>query len=511
MLGAMAALYRRYRPQTFGELVGQDHVRETLLQAVRQDKLTHAYLFHGPRGTGKTTCARLLAKRVNCLQPDGVEPCLKCESCTALHEGRHLDVIEIDAASNRGIDDIRALREAASFRPVLGAYKVYIIDEVHMLTNEAASALLKTLEEPVAHVLFILATTELHKVLPTIASRCQVFRFRRAYAAELRDRLTFILKGEQREAEDTALEFIIDRADGCFRDAESLLGQLLTIQNGRLTAAALTSFLGLPARKELDNFLQALAGGNAQQALAAVDAMFGSGIDAEQLLREGIREARDEAVRAAQGSQLRWAGEAAAALSRLPHVIRALLQALQDLAYVPQPMIALHLAILTVCMPKGAATHAAEPQLRTSVRTAVAQPAKASAPVRARSSHTAAERKGEISIERVQEVWPALVERVKPTNPVAATFLRAVAPERITNGMLTVTVQYPLHRTFFERTENRKLLADTLEALLGRPLTVTVVLDENGSPARRPLAEMRRQHEEQFQQTVQEMFGTAKV
>ena len=344
ILMAVATLYRQYRPQTFAELVGQDHVREVLKQAVLKDKLTHAYLFHGPRGTGKTTTARLLAKRVNCLAPKQAESCGTCDSCVALSSGRHIDIIEIDAASNRGIDDMRALREATAFRPVLGGYKVYIIDEVHMLTGEAAAALLKTLEEPVEHVLFILATTELHKVLPTIASRCQVYRFRRARREELQERLGSILKKEKRQIDSEALDFIIDRAEGCYRDAESLLGQMLTLQDKQVTCSELASFLGLPPRDLLERFLRALVSGYAAPAVAVADESFSAGVDPEQFLKESIRSARDESVRAVQNKPLTWANGEENVMEHLPQIIRVLLQALQDLAYVPQPMNAVHLA-----------------------------------------------------------------------------------------------------------------------------------------------------------------------
>ena len=273
----MATLYRRYRPQKFGEIVGQDHVTETLRQAALKNKLTHAYLFYGPRGTGKTTMARLLAKRANCEKAKGAEPCGKCTSCRALATGRHTDVMEIDAASNRGIDDIRALREHINLAPALGKYRVYIIDEVHMLTREAAAALLKTLEEPVAHVIFILATTELHKVPPTILSRCQVFRFKRASRDEMAGRLKFILKKEKRAADEATLDFIIDRSDGCYRDAESLLGQLLTLRDKKVNKLALQEFLGLPAPATLERFLEALVNGESAPALAAAEETVGGG------------------------------------------------------------------------------------------------------------------------------------------------------------------------------------------------------------------------------------------
>ena len=472
-------------------------MRATLEKAVENNKLTHAYLFFGPRGTGKTTTARLLAKRVNCLQPNGAEACGQCASCQALKAGRHIDVIEIDAASNRGIDDIRALREATAFVPTLGAYKVYIIDEVHMLTKEAATALLKTLEEPVAHVIFILATTELHKVLPTIASRCQVYRFRRASYEELKQRLTYLLAQEKREAEPAAIDFIIDRADGCFRDAESLLGQMLTLQEGTVTRSDMAAFLGLPSPELLTSFLTALVRGEAAPAIQAADELFAEGIDPEQFLREAIRGARDEAVRLTVGEAPVWSqGENEAAV-RLPQIVRALLQALQDLAYVPQPLIAIHLAILTVCTRKGVAA----------AKKPLALPRKEAAERPPSSASASAHQTSAVSVEALADAWPRLIAEVQKTNPVAATFLRAVHPVAVNGTRATVQAQFSLHRTFFERAEVNKLVTETLAALLGQNVALSFVLDENGSRTTASLAEQRRQHEAKFQQTVQEVFG----
>jgi DNA polymerase-3 subunit gamma/tau len=486
----VATLYRQYRPQTFKELFGQDPVRATLMRAVESNKLTHAYLFFGPRGTGKTTTARLLAKRVNCLAPDGAEPCGQCASCEALQSGRHIDVIEIDAASNRGIDDIRTLREATAFVPTLGAYKVYIIDEVHMLTKEAASALLKTLEEPVPHVMFILATTELHKVLPTVASRCQVYRFRRASTEELRSRLTFLLAQEKREAEAEAIDFIIDRADGCFRDAESLLGQMLTLQEGKIMRSDMASFLGLPSPELLTSFLTAVVSGKARPALEAVDELFAAGVDPEHFLRDAIRSARDEAVRLASGETPTWSSGAAGAAARLPQIIRALLQAVQDLAYVPQPLIAVHLAILTVCIDGGGAAPKTSPPATTS-----------KTPVQRRA--------GVASVKAIADAWPRLIAQVQKTNPVAATFLRAVHPIAVDGTRVTIQAQFSLHRTFFERPEVSKLVTETLSTLLAQPVTLAFVLNEGEGRPSPSLAEARQRHEEKFQETVKEVFGAA--
>jgi len=227
-------LYRKYRPQTFGEVVGQEHIIQTLTNAIASGMLSHAYLFAGPRGSGKTTVARLLAKAVNCQnRKDGeAEPCNKCSSCTEIMEGRSMDLIEIDAASNRGIEEIRDLRDGIKFAPTKSRYKVFIIDEAHQLTKEAANALLKTLEEPPSHAIFILATTEIHKMMPTIISRCQRHDFRKLTQSEIVGRLEAISSKEGARIEKSVFELIASNSEGALRDAESLLDQVLCFRGG---------------------------------------------------------------------------------------------------------------------------------------------------------------------------------------------------------------------------------------------------------------------------------------
>ena len=233
---ANLVLYRKYRPQTFGEVIGQEHVVQTLKNAVSMGLISHAYLFAGPRGSGKTSIARLLAKAVNCTrlrqgyggQENQGEPCNTCASCEEINHGRAIDLVEIDAASNRGIDEIRALKEGIAFSPVSAKYKVFIIDESHQLTKDAANALLKTLEEPPSHAIFILATTEAHKMIPTIASRCQRFDFRRLNVKQIVERLQLLIQKEGAKVESNALTLIALHSSGSLRDAEGILEKVLT-------------------------------------------------------------------------------------------------------------------------------------------------------------------------------------------------------------------------------------------------------------------------------------------
>ncbi|MEK7519244.1 MAG: DNA polymerase III subunit gamma/tau, partial [Patescibacteria group bacterium] len=243
-------LYRKYRPQNFSEIIGQEHVVQTLKNALQKGLISHAYLFSGSRGSGKTTIARLLSKAVNCEKLKGSEPCNACSSCKEIQEGRAIDLIEIDAASHRGIDEMRELRDGIKFAPAKSKYKVFIIDEAHQLTKEAANALLKTLEEPPRHAIFILATTEIHKMIPTIISRCQRFDFRKLTIEEIIKRLELLAKKEKVNIEKAALELIALNSGGSLRDAESLLDQVLTFSGvlsgkGQIKAEDIKELLGL--------------------------------------------------------------------------------------------------------------------------------------------------------------------------------------------------------------------------------------------------------------------------
>jgi DNA polymerase-3 subunit gamma/tau len=286
---ASQALYRKWRSQTFDEVVGQQHVTQTLINALKLGRVAHAYLFAGPRGTGKTSMARLLAKAVNCLAEPGVErPCNRCHICTAINEGRLLDLIEIDAASNTGVDDIRDLRDKVSFRPAEARIKFYIIDEAHMLSNSAFNALLKTLEEPPDHVIFVLATTEPERLPATITSRCQRFEFKRIKLHEITQHLAHIATHEGFTAEPAALEYIARQGGGSMRDAISLLDQLTAYSSEKITLELVRTVLGMVASHSVTELIEALLNRDVATGLNIINRVIGDGLDPRQFARETV-------------------------------------------------------------------------------------------------------------------------------------------------------------------------------------------------------------------------------
>lgn len=274
---ANLVLYRKYRPRHFDEVTGQEHVVGALQNALKLGRVAHAYLFSGPRGVGKTTIARLLAKSLNCTGKD--KPCNTCELCEDFNANRAIDLIEIDAASNRGIDDIRELRDGVRFSPSRGKYKCYIIDEVHMLSKDAFNALLKTLEEPPAHAVFVLATTELDKVPATIVSRTQHYDFRRPHVKQIAHRLMSIAKKEKAELEPEAAHLIALAGEGSLRDAESILGQIMAVEDKKITREGVEEILGLPRREAAKKMFALISEKKTSEALALVQELSDSGYD----------------------------------------------------------------------------------------------------------------------------------------------------------------------------------------------------------------------------------------
>ncbi|MDE7303255.1 MAG: DNA polymerase III subunit gamma/tau [Oscillospiraceae bacterium] len=289
------ALYRKYRPSTFDDVVSQPHITTTLRNQIVSGKTAHAYLFTGSRGTGKTTCARILAKALNCLHPVDGNPCLECEICRDAEDNALSDIIEIDAASNNGVDDVRDLRDGAVYTAERCKYRIYIIDEVHMLTKEAFNALLKIMEEPPPHVKFILATTEIHKVLPTILSRCQRYDFRRILPKDITERLLYVAEQENISLDPEAAELIAKTADGGMRDALSLLDQCIAFSEN-VTLDIVSGAAGIAGREPVFEILEAAADCDAAKAIGVVDKLYGMSKDMQKLCDELIAQFRNVMV-----------------------------------------------------------------------------------------------------------------------------------------------------------------------------------------------------------------------
>lgn len=503
------ALYRKWRPQKFGEVAGQEHITSTLRNAVRTGRLVHAYLFCGPRGTGKTSTAKILAKAANCLQPQDGEPCNLCPNCRRITEGLSLDVLEIDAASNRGIDEIRQLKEGVQLGPVEGKYKVYIIDEVHMLTTEAFNALLKTLEEPPPHVIFILATTEPRKVLPTIISRCQRFDFQPLKVDTILKRLEEVVEASGVEVEPRALELLARKAGGGLRDALSLLDQILSSTQGRITAEQVAGLLGVPREDALKELVKALLEEDAGGILQVVDRVLREGIEPRSLLEELLDWCRNLLLLALDPALKELtnlpgeAGELVKELGpaldsrRLFRVIEKLQAAAGELRYSFQPRISLEMALLGVIMDrspegledlekrieklearlerleKGYESGVQAAPLKPQLKTSGAKPSRSETEI-AVTSETAKD-KPSLSIEEVKRLWPQVLQAARQRSVQLQAYLKGGRPQALEGSRLILSFSAAFHRSMLEQPGHRQALQEILEQVFGYPLEVVLV------------------------------------
>lgn len=479
------AFYRKYRPQVIEE-IDNLAVRKSLLALLSKDRkdLPHAYLFSGPRGAGKTTSARLIAKLFNCEKPTKSGPCGVCEQCTTIASGRHMDVIEIDAASNRGIDEMRALRESIGLTPVSGSTKVYIIDEVHMLTTEAFNALLKTLEEPPAHAVFILATTDPQKVPATIKSRCMQIVFSRATGVELVSALARIAKEEKMKIDAEALAAVAAVADGAFRDAVKMLEQV-SFYDGVVTVDVVATLLAQGDKGTRDGFLATVAARNTIAGLDHIAKLVADGKDVKQFLVECLSDLEQILLQVARGEKADgWT------VDTLQITIRALTGAYSELRTSPIPQLPLELAVIELCAPVQETSQPIKEIKDTKQLIPNFKPvaSKAPSPTSSIASHPARNASasvaggqspvatGLITSEKLIEHWRDVIEAVKGENTSIAGVLRSTRPKGVAGGIVTIEAFYGFHKDKLSEPKSKELVAGTLKKLFGENVKVEIVL-----------------------------------
>ncbi|PTM56951.1 DNA polymerase III subunit gamma/tau [Desmospora activa] len=534
------ALYRVWRSQTFADLIGQEHVTKTLTNALAEGHFSHAYLFSGPRGTGKTSTAKIMAKAINCLNGPSPEPCNECEACRKITTGSLMDVVEIDAASNRGVDEIRDLRDKVKYAPSEVRYKVYIVDEVHMLTTEAFNALLKTLEEPPEHVVFILATTEPHKLPATIISRCQRFSFRRISLAAILQRLRMICEAQNVAAEDAALTVIAQAADGGMRDALSLLDQVMAFaDDGKISEEAVLAVTGSASRQSLAAIVAGILEQKPSDCLERVDRLLNEGLEAERLIHDLIHLTRDlMLIRTApdlQEIEQRLGGDAIleqlatqSSAVRLGRVLERLIYTQQQMKWAAQPRILLEVALvdLTQCPPDSTEAAAGKEtddvqeiarlkeelrQLRqqweewkggrshlptsapTSAPADASPPASVSSPnpkkkVQPSRPRPAPVAKGEVAsmlarstperLQRLKGLWPEVLGRVKERKITVHAWLIDGEPVAAAEDAVLIAFRNAIHRDTTEREGNKGLIEEVLQEVMGSSQRLITVMKE---------------------------------
>lgn len=446
------ALYRKWRSQSFSEVVGQDHVVKALSNAIKMGWISHAYLFSGPRGTGKTTVARIFAKSLNCINGPTIEPCNKCEQCVSIQQGTSLDVVELDAASNRGIDEIRSLREQTRFVPMGGRYRVFIIDEAHMLTQEAFNALLKTLEEPPPGIIFILATTDPQKIPPTILSRCLRFDFRRIPDELIRKRLEEIARGENIQYEKGALELLSRYADGSLRDALAYMEEAILYGGGNLKEREVIECLGVPSYVQVKNFLLAVYRGDINKGLEVIDEVMESGVEPKIFVDNIISALKDMVLDSNKRGEINWSlGEIANCISLMEDIS-------SKLRWYSFPRLVLEVGLVKLISNFKRTTVISEVQ-------------RAEIPV---VEITA-------DFDRIKDLWPLFLDTVKRESIRLHAVLRECFPSSFIDNTLIIGIKagFSFHYEFLSKQENKRLLEKVLHSLLKKEIKVDFVMAES--------------------------------
>ena len=506
-------LYRKYRPKNFSEIIGQQHIVQTLSNAVKNNRLGQAYLFTGPRGTGKTSIARILAKTINCTDLKDAITCEKCPACLAIGAGRSLDIIEIDAASNTGVDNIRELKETINLPPTSLKYKVYIIDEVHMLSTGAFNALLKTLEEPPAHVVFILATTEIHKVPETILSRCQRFDFTRLPLKNIIEKLSLIAKQEEVSIDTDSLEMIAIAAEGGMRDAESLLGQIISLEDKNITKKEVESILGTTDRNFAYALTELLAENNATEAIQKINTLVSDGYDLQVFNKTLINYLRQlMLLKISPELQASFSYEMTSEqlqktlaqcekieLAKILNLINLFLEAQNKISASVMPQLPLEIAIIkaTQKFPEIQNDEPQEPTREKSrpTQTVPSAPAtsvapKVSAPAEIATEETPTATFSEnanLTMDDVRMNWNKILEQIKPLNHSLQALLFSCQVFSVSGGTVTLATPYDFYKEKLNDPKNRLTVETVFGKILESQIFIKTVTNKEVGIETKPL------------------------
>jgi len=484
---------RKWRPQRFEDIIGQEHIVKVLQNAIKLDRVSHAYLFAGPRGTGKTTTARVLAKSLNCVKESTPTPCLRCINCEEISKGSSLDVLEIDGASNRGIEQVRDLRENAKLKPVQSRFKIYIIDEVHMLTEPAFNALLKILEEPPEHVKFIFATTQPNKVPATILSRCQKFDFKPLPVSIIEEKLSQILKEERIDFQQEAVSVIAKAADGSLRDAESLLDQFICVsQNASIDIEVVNKFLGTINVEILHQFVQALIESDARNSLLILEKLVSEGKDASNIVESLIRHFRSimlvkilhpDEISMLSGNNLDKIEQQGRQLSKeeIIFILDLFTDIQGKLRYSFSPRVLIELGILKICnrvkyqiLISSSDEDKKKPDELPKTNAEVQVPEVNKSEIAKPKSKEALDKKSPNLIQEIKLIWPEVVKTLKQKKMSLASCLLDAKVSTFEGDILTLEVNTDsnLHSEMLEDRDNKKLIEDLLYDKLAMKITV---------------------------------------
>lgn len=497
---------RKWRPRNFDEVIGQEHITNTLKSAIAQDRVAHAYIFAGPRGIGKTSCARILAKSLNCQKGPSATPCEKCTSCKEINESRSFDVIEIDGASNRGIDEIRALRENVKFSPSFGKYKIYIIDEVHMLTTEAFNALLKTLEEPPEHVKFIFATTQPNKVIPTILSRCHRFDFRKIPIVKIIEKLEKISKEEKLNVDKDAFFAIAKAASGSIRDAESILDQLSAFSKTKIKFSDVANVLGMVEDDYLFEITDKIIEKDTVAAIKLINKLLNEGKNTHQFIIALIEHFRNLMVAKVGGKSLEglldlppeikemvFKQAECFSIQEIIFAIETMVQTQEMARKIDSMHIPLEMAIAKLTSV-GNSIQSKENKVitkskieKTKKELPQENPVKIDQPVTNSEDNnkTITQKILDISFQEIQDVWSNLIANIGKIKMSVATFLQEGSPLKIENNTLTIgfSKESSFHKELLEKEDNRKLIETNLKQILDKEIIIKFETSDEVHPS----------------------------